>query len=85
MENKIYVEMTIDELINFNNFKANLGKRNEQDLIDELLVSCKNLKREENINPNTMEKYGSYIGTYDTDEGHLYFSYMELRRNKNEH
>lgn len=74
MENKIYVEMTIDELNAFKEFKEN--DISTEEIIKLLKYRCATLKEEAGINPNTMENINSNYGTiYLDDDSKLYFCY----------
>lgn len=74
MENKIYVEMTIDELNAFKDFKNN--DISTQTIVTLLMNRCATLKEETGLNPNTMEKVNSSYGTiYLDNDSQLYFCY----------
>ena len=76
MENKIYVEMTIDELNAFKEFKET--DISTEEIVKLLMNRCATLKEETGTNPNTMEKYVSNFGTiYLEDDSKLYFSYTK--------
>jgi hypothetical protein len=85
MENKIYVEMTIDELNAFKEFKEN--DISTEEIIKLLKNRCATLNEDRNIciNPNTMEKCLSDSGTiYLNDDSKLYFCYTR-KADKYEH
>lgn len=74
MENKIYVEMTIDELNAFKDFKEN--DISTEEIIKLLMNRCASLKEDIGTNPKTMEKTFSNYGTiYLDDDSQLYFCY----------
>lgn len=76
MENKIFVEMTIDELNAFKEFKEKETDVSTQVIINLLKNRCATLKEETGINPNTMENINSSYGTiYLDDDSKLYFCY----------
>lgn len=82
MENKIYVEMTIDELNAFKDFKENKKEFSVEELVNELFSRIEDVKYETGINPNTMRKYGEKSGSIDTENGHLYICYYGYERKK---
>ena len=83
MENKIFVEMTIDELNAFKEFKEN--DISTEEIIKLLKYRCVTVKKEISENPITMEKIITDFGTiYLDDDSKLYFSYTR-KADKNEH
>ncbi len=83
MENKIYVEMTIEELNAFKDFKENKNKTelSVDELVSMLFSKTDNVKYGTGINPNTMQKYYEETATIDLENGHLYISHYGYERN----
>ena len=83
MENKIFVEMTIDELNAFKEFKEN--DISTEEIVKLLMNRCAKLKKEKQTNSITMKNYISNFGSiYLDDDSQLYFCYTR-EDNINEH
>lgn len=83
MENKIYVEMTIDELNAFKEFKDN--DISTQTIVTLLMNRCASLKKETGTKAISRRNYISSFGTiYLDDDSQLYFCYTR-EGNINEH
>lgn len=83
MENKIYVEMTIDELNAFKEFKEN--NISTETIVTLLMNRCASLNKETGIKAISRKNYISSFGTiYLDDDSQLYFCYTR-EGNINEH
>ena len=82
IDNKIYVEMTFEELKAYNDFKENKNELSVDELVDMLFSKIENVKFGTGVNPNTMKTYYEQSASVDLKNGHLYIVQYGYERNK---